>query len=200
MLVDGREPAAWAAAHVPGSVTATMVRAAVGSRAAAAVDPEGPVVVTAAGDADARRLARRLEAVGFRRVLGVLAGGVDAWRAAELPLESVESVPVAELAARLRRREVALLDVRDPDEWDAGHVPGSIGIPYQELRGEPLAQLRESLNGLPLAVACSAGNRAGLAASVLRRAGIEPVVHVADGGVADLAGHGIQLIEEESTT
>jgi hydroxyacylglutathione hydrolase len=196
VLVDGRDPSAWAAAHVPGSVSATMVRAAVGSRAAAAADPEEPVVVAAVDDADARRMARQLEAVGFRRVLGILAGGVEAWREAGLPLESVESVAVPELAERLRRREVVLLDVRDPDEWAAGHVPGSIGIPYQQLREGRLEQLRGSADGLPVAVVCSAGNRAALAASVLRRAGVSGVVHVADGGVADLEGHDIDLIEE----
>jgi len=197
VLVDGRDPVAWAAAHVPGSVSATMVRAAVGSRAAAATDPEEPVVVAAASDEDALRMARRLEAVGFRHVLGILAGGIEAWRDAGLPLDTVESVPVAELAERLRRREVLLLDVRDPDEWAAGHVPGSIGIPYQQLRDRPLEQLRDSVNGTPVAVACSAGNRSALAASVLRRAGISRVVHVADGGVADLVDHDVDLIEED---
>ncbi len=196
VLVDGRDPEAWAAGHVPGSLNATMVRAAVGSRAAAATDPEGRVVVTAASDEDARRMARRLEAVGFRDVLGILAGGVDAWREAGLPLESIESVQVPELARRLRRREVVLLDVRDPDEWADGHVPGSIGIPYQELRGAPLEQLRASANGTPVAVACSAGNRAGLAVSMLRRAGTGNLVHVAAGGVADLENHDIELTKE----
>lgn len=198
VLVDGRAPADWAAAHVSGSINATTVRAAVGSRAAAAVDPESPVVAAASTDADARRMVRRLEAVGFRRVLGVLAGGIEAWRAAGLPLESLESVPVAALAERLRRGEVTLLDVRDPDEHHAGHVPGSLTIPYQELRGERLAKLAVELDGSPVAVACAAGNRAGLAASMLRRAGFRYVLHVADGGVADLEDHHIALTKENS--
>jgi hydroxyacylglutathione hydrolase len=195
VLVDGREPAAWAASHVPGSVSATMVRAAVGSRAAAAADPEEPVVVTAASDEDARAMARRLEAVGFRRVLGILAGGIDAWGAAGLPLESTDSLGAAELAQRVLRGEVVLLDVRDPDEWSEGHVPGSIGIPYQELRGPALDDLRATLNGKPVAVACGAGNRSGLAASLLLRAGVKGVIHGSD-GVDALAAHGVELVRE----
>jgi rhodanese-related sulfurtransferase len=46
-----------------------------------------------------------------------------------------------------------------------------------------------------LAVACSAGNRSSLAASLLRRSGIENVVHVADGGVEDLADEGFRLVK-----
>jgi rhodanese-related sulfurtransferase len=49
-------------------------------------------------------------------------------------------------------------------------------------------------SGKPLAVACSAGNRSSLAVSLLERHGVEDLVHVADGGVADLARHGIELV------
>ena len=151
--------------------------------------------MTADGDADARSLARRLEAVGFRRIVGYLAGGVEAWRTAGLPLEALESISVAELAQRLRRDDVLLLDVRDPDEWAAGHVDGSLHVPYQELRDH-----LPPVNGKPIAVVCGAGNRAGLAASVLRRAGVQQVIHVADGGVADLDQYDIALTKEENQT
>ena len=172
-----------------------MVRAAVGSRAAAAVDPESPVVTLAASDEDARRMARRLEAVGFRDLRGILAGGIEAWRDAGLPVESVDSIPAERLAELLRERDVLLLDVRDPDEWAEGHVPGSIRIPYQQLRGPALDQLAGSTNGTPIAVACGAGNRSGLAASLLRRAGVRNVIHVNE-GVDRLATHGIPLTQE----
>jgi hydroxyacylglutathione hydrolase len=78
---------------------------------------------------------------------------------------------------------VTLLDVREDDEWDEGHVEGSLHMPYHELRdGVPGELPRDE----PLAVACSAGNRSSLAASLLRRAGLENVIHVTDGGVQDL--------------
>ena len=73
-LLDGREPREHAAGHVPGSLNVTMVNAAVGTRAAWVVDPETEVIVTAPSDADAERMARMLEAVGFRSIRGYLAG------------------------------------------------------------------------------------------------------------------------------
>jgi rhodanese-related sulfurtransferase len=45
-----------------------------------------------------------------------------------------------------------------------------------------------------VAVACSAGNRSSIAVSLLKRAGVENVVHVADGGIADLPQQGIELV------
>jgi rhodanese-related sulfurtransferase len=48
--------------------------------------------------------------------------------------------------------------------------------------------------GRLLAVACSAGNRSSIAVSLLRRAGLDDVVHVADGGIDELPGEGIELV------
>src|ERR687891_415217 len=76
-LVDGRDTREYDAAHVPGSINVTAVRAAVGTRAAWVVEPESEVVVAAATDAEGRRVGRLLEAVGFRRIAGVPARGVE---------------------------------------------------------------------------------------------------------------------------
>lgn len=194
-LVDGRDPIEFDAAHVPGSLNVTMVKAAVGTRAAWVVDPQSEVVVAAAGDEDARRLGRLLEAVGFRRIAGHLAGGIAAWREAGFEVGSTAAIDVSGLAERLRAGDVRLLDVREDDEWEEGHVEGSLHVPYHELRDGILAELRA--NGKPLAVACSVGNRSSIAVSLLKRAGLEDLFHVADGGVADLAGEGIELVKGE---
>ncbi|MGH3051808.1 MAG: MBL fold metallo-hydrolase [Gaiellaceae bacterium] len=194
-LVDGRDPHEFDAAHVPGSLNVTMVRAAVGTRAAWVVDPESEVVVTAASDEDARRLGRLLEAVGFRRIAGHAAGGIGAWRQAGFEIGSTPSIDVPGLAERLRAGDVRLLDVREEDEWEEGHVEGSLHVPYHELRDEIPAEVRA--NGKPLAVACSVGNRSSIAASLLKRAGLKDLVHVSDGGVADLADEGIELVKGE---
>ena len=191
-LVDGRGGRTYAAGHVPGSLNVPMAYAAVGTRAAWVVDPESEVVATAATDEEARQLGRLLEAVGFRRLRGVLAGGVEAWREAGLPVGSTPVVDVAGLADRLRRNDVLLVDVREQNEWEEGHVPGSVHVPYHELRDGVPGSLAQ--NGRPIAVACSAGNRSSIAASLLRRAGLDDIVHVADGGVADLPAEGVELV------
>jgi hydroxyacylglutathione hydrolase len=191
-LVDGRPTRDFDAEHVPGSLNVTMLRAAVGTRAAWVVDADSEVVVTAATDEEARRLGRLLEAVGFRRLLGHLAGGAPAWRDARLPTGSTPAIDVGELAERLRRGDVRLLDVREADEWREAHVRDSLHVPYHDLRNGIPPELRDG--GRPLAVACSVGNRSSIAASLLKRAGVEDLVHVADGGVADLGSEGIELV------
>jgi hydroxyacylglutathione hydrolase len=183
VLVDGREPREFDAVHVPGSLSVTQTHAGVGTRAAWVVEPDADVVVLAASDAEARALARNLEAIGFRSLKGFVAGGIGAWQAAGLETTSTPAIDPAELARRLRTGDVTLLDVREDDEWDEGHVEGSLHVPYHELRDGVPAEIPHDE---PVAVACSAGNRSSLAASLLRRAGLENVIHVTDGGVQDL--------------
>ena len=47
--------------------------------------------------------------------------------------DSLEPVPAAELLARARAGEITVLDVRPPEEFAAGHLPGAINIPLGEL-------------------------------------------------------------------
>jgi glyoxylase-like metal-dependent hydrolase (beta-lactamase superfamily II)/rhodanese-related sulfurtransferase len=192
-LIDARAPTAWMAEHVPGSVNVTIVHATVGSRAAAAVDPRSPVVVTAQTEAEAEEVARRLEAVGFRDLRGILEGGVSRWRQAGRATAVTESIVGRELVGRLQSGELSVLDVRDDDEWGAGHVPGSLHVPLLALAGQ-LESVRAAAGDGPLAVACSAGNRAAVAVSLLERAGITHVIHLAD-GVEQLPRYGIELTE-----
>jgi glyoxylase-like metal-dependent hydrolase (beta-lactamase superfamily II)/rhodanese-related sulfurtransferase len=190
-LVDGREPREFDAVHVLASLSLTQAHTGVGTRAAWVLEPEADVVVLAASDDEARTLARNLEAVGLRGLRGYVAGGIAAWQTTGLPTGSTPAIDPGGLAERLRAGDVTLVDVREDDEWEEGHLEGSLHMPYHELRDGPPSELPR---GEPLAVACSAGNRSSLAASLLRRAGVEGVVHVADGGVEDLDRLGIELV------
>ncbi len=193
ILIDGRDQREFDAAHVPGSINVTMNQTGVGTRAAWMVDPESEVIVAADGEEKARRMARMLEAVGFRRIRSYLAGGVAAWRASGLKAETTTALDIPGLAEKLRNKEVVVLDIRSAAEWQAGHVEGSIHVPYQELRDGIPDELRTE--DKPLAVVCGSGVRSALAASILKRSGVDNVEHVADGGVPMLAGQGIKLVE-----
>jgi rhodanese-related sulfurtransferase/DNA-binding transcriptional ArsR family regulator len=47
--------------------------------------------------------------------------------------DDLEPVPAKELLDRARKGLVTVLDVRPPEEYAAGHLPGAINIPIQEL-------------------------------------------------------------------
>jgi rhodanese-related sulfurtransferase len=71
-------------------------------------------------------------------------------------------VPAAEVPA-----DGLVLDVREHDEWDAGHIPGAVHIPLGELG----ARYTELERGRPLFVICRSGNRSAYAARALAGAG-----------------------------
>lgn len=85
----------------------------------------------------------------------------------------VAQVPAAEVPAG-----AYLLDVREPEEWEAGHAPGAVHIPLGELG----ARYTELASDRPLYVICRSGNRSAYAAHALADAGWD-ASNVADGMV-----------------
>jgi rhodanese-related sulfurtransferase len=67
--------------------------------------------------------------------------------------------------------DAVLVDVREHDEWSAGHVDGAVHVPLSEVPGR-LGDLPEAD---PLYILCRSGNRSGRAAAWLNAQGIESV-------------------------
>jgi len=98
----------------------------------------------------------------------------------------IEPIGPDELAERLAGQDAPLVvDVRSEDEFAAGHIDGSLHIPY----GQLTRRLGELPRDRTLATICKGGKRSGLAASVLQREGFE-TIHVARGGVGTWQAEG----------
>ncbi len=67
-----------------------------------------------------------------------------------------------------------LLDVRRPDEFAAGHIPGAVNIPYDQVA----ARLGEIPKDDEVVLYCHSGRRAGLAAEVLAANGYTKLAHL----------------------
>lgn len=68
-----------------------------------------------------------------------------------------------------RLDEVQLIDVREPDEWEAGRIEGARLIPLGELG----ARLGEIDRGRPVVAVCRSGSRSGKATEALRAQGYD---------------------------
>jgi rhodanese-related sulfurtransferase len=159
------------------------------------VPVEAELLVVAASDGNELEAAELLAAVGLR-VRGFLGGGMTAWRAEDRPVERIEAIDLAELARRLAGDDgPQVLDVRGAAEWAEGHVPGSIHIPFAQLRD----RLGELPRERPIATICKAGKRSGLAASILQREGFEGVIHVSRGNAAMWAASAESRLDRGST-
>jgi rhodanese-related sulfurtransferase len=90
-----------------------------------------------------------------------------------------------------RRDEVLLLDVREQEEWDAGHIEGSVHIPMGELG----ARQEELPSDRPIVAVCRSGNRSAAVTQALSRAGYE--AHNLVGGVAEWKGQRLPLVDAD---
>src|SRR2546427_12061664 len=96
--------------------------------------------------------------------------------------------PVLPLDVSKRRSGLHLLDVREQDEWDAGHIEGAQHIPLGQL-GERLADVPR--DGSVVAV-CRSGSRSDRAAKGLRASGYQ--AENLDGGVTAWSRAGLPLV------
>jgi rhodanese-related sulfurtransferase len=185
LVVDVRTDQQFDEAHIPGAVCITSLTAGFGTRLAWIADREQEIVLVGRDDEDALRAATLATAVGIRRVAGFLHGGMTSWREERRPVAHIERLAIGGLHARAG--ELQILDVRERSEWDEGHIPGSVHVPYHDLAAVPAGMDPAR----PVAVVCASGQRAAIAASLLARHGAEHVVHVTDGGVPawERAGH-----------
>lgn len=102
--------------------------------------------------------------------------------------QSVTELLAADIHQRLQTPGTLLIDVREPDEYRQGHIPGAINIPRGMLEfrisGEPALQNLER----PIVVYCKTSGRAALSVVALQAMGFRAVASLAGGFDAWVAG------------
>jgi rhodanese-related sulfurtransferase len=87
--------------------------------------------------------------------------------------------------------EAHLLDVREPDEWEAGHAPNAHHVPMMEIP----ARLAEVPTDADVVVVCRSGHRSGQVVSYLLANGWDSVRNLS-GGMLDWARSGRPVITD----
>jgi rhodanese-related sulfurtransferase len=100
---------------------------------------------------------------------------------------SPDEVSYDALAAALKADAWALIDVREPHEFDAGHVSGALNMPLSSFAPNDLPQDK------PLVLMCRSGARSATALSRARGAGVADIRHYR-GGVIGWANEGGELV------
>ena len=97
-------------------------------------------------------------------------------------LQKFGTIEPSDVARKAGREGVALIDVREPNEWKEGHIKGARHIPLGKLEGK----LGELKGEAPKEVVlyCRSGNRSATAANLLVKNGFENVSHLGGGIIA----------------
>lgn len=100
----------------------------------------------------------------------------------------VKLVSALEAQALHAAGTVQFVDVREPAEWDKGHIPGAIHIPrgLLEWAADPSSPTHrpELMTGKPLVIQCASGGRSALAAKTLKDMGYADVTNLVGGFTA----------------
>ncbi|HUP76551.1 MAG TPA: MBL fold metallo-hydrolase [Acidimicrobiales bacterium] len=168
-VIDVRDVASYAAAHVPGSLS-NALRPAFASWLGWLTTRDRPLVFVCHTHTDRAELVGQCANIGYDNLAGELEDGIDAWRAANQPVATTRLIE----AASARH---PIIDVRQRNEYLDGHIPGAVNIELGVVERAPL----ESPDSVT--VMCGHGERAASAASLLERRGID--TRIAIGGPTD---------------
>jgi glyoxylase-like metal-dependent hydrolase (beta-lactamase superfamily II)/rhodanese-related sulfurtransferase len=174
-LLDTRDPSAWAAGHVRGSISIGL-GGKYAQWAGTLLDRARPIVIVADPGRE-QESALRLGRIGFDHVAGYIDNGMQALAERRDLLATSERLTANDLAERLKQSNApVVVDVRAPGEWTDRRIAGAVNVPLSRLR-ERLAEIPRDR---PFVLQCQSGYRSVIAASLLESAGWS--------GLSDLLG------------
>jgi glyoxylase-like metal-dependent hydrolase (beta-lactamase superfamily II)/rhodanese-related sulfurtransferase len=179
-VLDVRRVDDFAAGHLPRALSVPVSGTRFATKAGFVLDHERPIVVGASDFAEAQAAIRGLHSVALLDVAGYVLGGGP---------ETMEFVAMEELDA-LIEDGATLVDVREPDEFVVGQIPGSVNIPYRLMTAGEI----DLAGDRPVVTLCETGPRAVIGASILAARGFDAHA-VAYGGIDTWAAAGKPTVE-----
>jgi hydroxyacylglutathione hydrolase len=188
-IVDTRPARSFAEGHVPGTINIPLGKSFLNWMGALVPYDRDLFLIM---DGDAQRVAvisQQLRKIGLTRIAGYCGPDViEEWSRTHGKAEQLPQVDARSLDSRRRERSLQVVDVRSPDEWSSGHLPGALHIPLAALPD----RLREIDASAPVVVQCQGGGRSAIAASFMLAHGVDSVANL-EGGYAAWTASGLPV-------
>ena len=178
IVLDTRPAMQFAVAHVPGSMHIAL-SGQYASWAARILGLDKRIILVGEDADHLRESQMRLARVGIENVKAYLEDGIAGWLTGGYALDYIPQISVQEFSDLLEKEKdhVAVLDVREPGEVEAGAIKNSIRIPLGQLQN----RTNELDSGKLIVVHCKGGYRSSIATSILRRAGYRDIANLTGG-------------------
>jgi rhodanese-related sulfurtransferase len=187
-LVDIRDPRAFGAGHIAGSLNVWVESPQFAERVSWFAPPGRPLVLLGETEAHVVRAVGALARIATNDVAGYLVGSAAVTEAG-LPVSTLPNVSAPELGRRLGADpSLLVLDVREPFEWNEGHISGAMHIPMRQI-AERAGELPRDR---PIALVCRGGPRSSTVGSLLLTRGFTRLVNVW-GGMTGWAEAGLPV-------
>jgi len=176
LVIDTRPVEEFAAGHVPGTINIAMNKAfTTWAGWLVPYTADFYVIVDPDGTGTLEQARKDLAMIGLDRLTGYFVWGELA--AGGQAKETTAQIGAEDLVARIRAKDVHVLDVRSDAEWREGHISGAQHIPLGDLRD----RIAEVPDDRPVVVHCLGGTRSAIAASVLQAEGRTNTANFAGG-------------------
>ncbi len=174
-IYDTRLPEAFVGGHIPDSYS--IWHGGLPVFGGWLADADSPVYLVTRDDDDVDPGVRHLSNIGIDNVRGALAGGFEAWRDAGQDWRQCGAITPREV--KQMDHTPQLLDVREIDEFESGHIPNAVHcyVGYLEDNLDELPFDKDR----PVVVTCGVGHRAGVGVSILLKAGFKDVRNLLGG-------------------
>jgi hydroxyacylglutathione hydrolase len=179
MVVDCRPTQKFAAGHIPGTLNIPLGKSFLNWMGALVPEDRDFFLIAEVDSDDAMKLVlNELCKIGLTRVRAVFHSDViHEWKSRRGGLEAMAQIDPDALGTMARDNGVQIVDVRSPEEWSKGHLPGALHI--------PLAALPDRVNELnrsaPIVLHCKGGSRSSIATSFLQSQGMASVSNMVGG-------------------
>lgn len=173
LVLDTRKKDAFAAAHIPGSIF-IGIDGDFAPWVGIIIEDLGQEIVIVADAGREEEVVTRLSRVGYDNAQGFLRGGIEAWKAAQLPVASVERAKPEELS---QASQGEVLDLRKFSEFNAGHLAIAQNFPLDYIH-QGLDQLDKDSHYF---LHCKSGYRSLIGASVMLAKGFRNITDVEGG-------------------
>lgn len=170
IVLDVRNPEAIAGALIPGSLAIPLEMVPAFAGWYLPYDRDIGFVVHDVDEVD--QAVRFLVRMGYSEFTGYLDEGLHTWEISGRPYDTIPAIHADVLKRRIENStEYTLLDVRSVDEFESGRLPNATPIYV----GEVESRISEIPSPRPITTFCGSGQRAIIAASVLKKHGFEQV-------------------------
>lgn len=187
VVLDVRHQNDFAKGHIPRSIFIGIDGGFAPWVGALIKDVKQPILLVVEQDR-LREVVTRLARVGFDNVIGYLEGGFEAWKAAEMEVDTVESISAETFASIAKEGKVSVMDVRKTAEYASEHVIDAENAPLDDLN-DYLAMFKSNEKNY---IHCAGGYRSMIASSILKSRGIHNLVDV-QGGFGAIKTTGIPV-------
>jgi rhodanese-related sulfurtransferase len=176
LILDTRDPQTFAAGFVPNSIN-IGIDGSFAPWVGAMIPDIKQEILLVTDEGREEEVITRLARVGYDFTIGYLKGGIKAWKAANMEVDTITSISPIEMLARFKAGEGEIIDVRKNSEYVSEHIVGAENAPLDFIND---SMLKINKNKTYF-VHCAGGYRSMIFNSTLRARGYDNLIDVKGG-------------------